>query len=779
MSSRFDRAYRVSGTTVVNADLWNRIMRDLDTRIVAVEEKKADFEEAEKTLLELALRRINETLLPAAQRIQAVSELGFLIASSDEELTVVPDQQASLRISEGAQRDLFTPSPFVALTRRSTVEDYAIARVVTYNRDTGILVVHIESVTGNPGPHNDWDVVALAGAVMAQMATLDETKALRSEVANDKAAVALDKAAAQSARTEAQAARDAAIIAKTDAENALASFMTVYRGALPSAPPDGEQGHFYFDTTLQMALVYTATGWAPLFQVAIGGIRQGFVTATADQTEIDVGGDFTFINVWKNGALLTAGVDYTTASPKIILTTPAASGDEIAYTGYHSTDASDFYTKMAADNRFTRKDNTGTERMDGLLEVRRLISVKARETGNVDIVLLNNAGEEVASIYATPSTRYFALRRNNGDGTFETLAFLQGQLVYNGNTIYHAGNADSRFVRLDGAQGLTAAQQSQARANIDAGILAGFRNKLINGNFDVWQRGTSQSGLGFGSVDRWRLNGLAPSGALLASRREFDLGQTAVPGNPRYYLRIAGSSFSSTELNLGQTIEDVRTLAGRKATLTFWARASAPRQLRPLLVQEFGTGGSPSSPVQTFGDPVNLTTSWQRFSQVFDVPSIAGKVLGTDGNDFLTVALDVKRGAFGTDLGNGYIDIAHVSLVEGDATAEYDPFSPRHIQQELALCQRYYVRMSDIALNFNAHVADGHGSWWISFPTTMRAAPTLGSRFVDGDYSGLNSLSWDNPTRYGARLLAKANAASDNKYFIMSGGDYIEASAEL
>lgn len=31
-----------------------------------------------------------------------------------------------------------------------------------------------------------------------------------------------------------------------------------------------------------------------------------------------------------------------------------------------------------------------------------------------------------------------------------------------------------------------------------------------------------------------------------------------------------------------------------------------------------------------------------------------------------------------------------VSLVPGDATTEADPFSPRHIQQELALCQRYY-----------------------------------------------------------------------------------------
>jgi len=238
--------------------------------------------------------------------------------------------------------------------------------------------------------------------------------------------------------------------------------------------------------------------------------------------------------------------------------------------------------------------------------------------------------------------------------------------------------------------------------------LHGFRNKIINGNFDIWQRGTSQAGLGYGSADRWKVNGLDPSGAFLVSRQEFDLGQTDVPGNPRYYIRIAGSSFSATALNLAQAIEGVQTLAGQKATLTFWARASAPRQLYPRPIQDFGSGGSPSSPVDTFGDPVNLTTSWQKFSQVFDLPSIADKVLGTNGNDRLTVAFDIKRGEVGTDLGNDTIDLARVSLVEGDATAEADPFSPRHIQQELALCQRYCRDVNELTCaGFSATTAIG------------------------------------------------------------------------
>ena len=264
MSSRFEQAYRVDGGTKLTATLWNRIFRELDTRLVSIEEKKASFEEAERQLLQIGLNRINEALLPAAERIFRVAELGFLVASSDEEATFVEGQEASLTIREGDQRELFTPTEFVAISRRSTPEDWVIARTLGYSRESGVLLVRAEVVKGSGGPHDDWDVSATPGAAQAVVDLFEQVSSLRQEVADDKAAVAIDKAAAQSARTEAQNARDAAIIAKTGAESALASFMTVYRGALPSAPPDGEQGHFYFDTTLQQVRVRTASGWISL-----------------------------------------------------------------------------------------------------------------------------------------------------------------------------------------------------------------------------------------------------------------------------------------------------------------------------------------------------------------------------------------------------------------------------------------------------------------------------------------------------------------------------------
>lgn len=219
-----------------------------------------------------------------------------------------------------------------------------------------------------------------------------------------------------------------------------------------------------------------------------------------------------------------------------------------------------------------------------------------------------------------------------------------------------------------------------------------FRNKIINGNFDIWQRGTSQTTDGYGSADRWISNQNVSTKT--ASQQSFANGQTDVPGNPKYYWRHVVTSGNSVDSLIAaeQRIESVQTLAGQTATLSFWAKADSNKNISTELIQSFGFGGSSTLntiEVRTY----NLTTSWQKFTATVSIPSISGKTIGTNGNDCLVLLIWLDAGSVfnsrTNSLGNqsGTFDIAQVQLEEGSVAT---PFEHRPIGTELALCQRYF-----------------------------------------------------------------------------------------
>ena len=107
-------------------------------------------------------------------------------------------------------------------------------------------------------------------------------------------------------------------------------------------------------------------------------------------------------------------------------------------------------------------------------------------------------------------------------------------------------------------------------ALLPAGL--GFRNVIINGDFGINQRGfTSNSGNIYG-FDRWLT--LVNTGTVTHSSQSFSLGN-AIPGQePKNYARLvtSGQSASNAYAFFVQKIESVRTLAGKTATISFWAR---------------------------------------------------------------------------------------------------------------------------------------------------------------------------------------------------------------
>jgi hypothetical protein len=240
-------------------------------------------------------------------------------------------------------------------------------------------------------------------------------------------------------------------------------------------------------------------------------------------------------------------------------------------------------------------------------------------------------------------------------------------------------------------------------------------NYVINGAFDFWQRGTSFSGAGF-VADRFQANS---SGATIAvTRQSFTPNDITAAGfgDAKYFLRII-ASVADDNWGILQNIEDVQTLANQTATFSFWAKADVDTTVKPALVQDFGSGGS--SLVVTNGTDISITTSWQRYSQTLNVPSISGKTLGS-GN-YLRIQLLNPNNETGT------IDTWGWQLEAGSIATPFKRHAPS-LQGELAACQRYYQRVTATAFARLTHDGTAASATSINtvFPlhSSLRAAPS-------------------------------------------------------
>lgn len=342
-----------------------------------------------------------------------------------------------------------------------------------------------------------------------------------------------------------------------------------------------------------------------------------------------------------------------------------------------------------------------------------------------------------------------------------------------------SGNAGKALVVNSTADAIT------TQTLVDTSTRAGYgKNKFINGNFDIWQRGDTQTSSGYDSADRW-LNTHAGS-TKTASKQSFTLGQTDVPGEPQFYYRtvVASTPGVGNFVLFEQRIESVRTFSGKQATLTFYAKADAAKNIAIEGRQSFGTGGSPSADIT--GISVNtlaLTTAWQKFTITLTIPTTTGKTLGTNSNDYLAVGFWLDAGSnFNTrtnTLGqqSGTFDIAQVQIEEGDLSS---PFEQKSIAVELANCQRYYWRgLPTTWFEGSSYAINGKLSWPVSFPAKMRAMPTLSNNGTPV-FTNLGSMTWDSQTQDGAELRFIATAASINcSAHFASATDYLASDAEL
>lgn len=262
-------------------------------------------------------------------------------------------------------------------------------------------------------------------------------------------------------------------------------------------------------------------------------------------------------------------------------------------------------------------------------------------------------------------------------------------------------------------------------------------NLIIDGNFDHWFEGTSQTSSGYGSDTMWYNSNVGSTKT--HSRQAFALGDTDTWDAPAsYFSRTIVSSVAgaSNGVYKAQKVEDVKKLAGRKVTLSFRAKADAAKNIAVEAYQDFGTGGSPSSAVSGIGSQlVALTTAWQDFEITIDMPSILGKTLGSNNNNYTAVNFWFDAGSsFGTraaSLGqqSGTFDIAQVKLEIGDYGT---PFVAPDPTNGAAQCARHFQQFSrtggaSVALNplGIGHVTAGPNSLYFVPLQPMRTAPSV------------------------------------------------------
>ncbi|CAH1054023.1 hypothetical protein [Paenibacillus pseudetheri] len=273
-----------------------------------------------------------------------------------------------------------------------------------------------------------------------------------------------------------------------------------------------------------------------------------------------------------------------------------------------------------------------------------------------------------------------------------------------------------------------------------------YRQAIINGNFDVWQRGyvfvnpASMSYIADRFFAAFSIFGGGSLPSITHSRQIASPGD--IPGAFWHYrlnTNGAGSGFGvSAFYGLFQRIESGAKYlcgSGKKFTVSFFARSSIPGKRLGVGAQvSYGTGGTPTAVEDLAGKVVTLNTAWTKYEVPIEASTLVGKIFGTNNDDYLQLSLYSMWGSTtgSINLGGataetfraaGNIDIAQIQINIGESAL---PFQPRFVSEELSLCQRYFEKSYDQHVDPGSSVGiPGHYQMYGS-----TAANTYGGRVL-------------------------------------------------
>jgi hypothetical protein len=269
------------------------------------------------------------------------------------------------------------------------------------------------------------------------------------------------------------------------------------------------------------------------------------------------------------------------------------------------------------------------------------------------------------------------------------------------------------------------------------------KNLIINGDMRIDQRATSVTSSAY-TVDRWGYYGNLASKATVAQ------SSTAPTGYTNSLLATSSSAYSVAATDifvLRQYIEGNNiahlgwgTANAKTVTLSFWVRSSLTGTFGGVLKNAAEDRCYP------YSYTISSANTWEQKSI-----TIAGDTTGTWGTGNgsgiqLTFGLGVGTtysGTAGAWSGTNYLASStgatsvvgtsgatfYITNVQLESGTTATPFEHLQYPQQLAMCQRYYVKFGgDSAYTpygTGNNYSTTNGSMVVNFPVSMRATPTL------------------------------------------------------
>jgi len=319
--------------------------------------------------------------------------------------------------------------------------------------------------------------------------------------------------------------------------------------------------------------------------------------------------------------------------------------------------------------------------------------------------------------------------------------------------------------------------------------MGSFRNRIINGDMRIAQRGTSNvipSGTSPYLIDHWSVNASGFTTGVLTQYQTV-LGTSDAPyqSGHKYYANVyVNTGFpvgSVTYFEPGQPLEgyfisDLNwgTSYGTPITVSFWFRSSmSSGSTASFTVQVAPAGYSYASPFIVAGpgvwqyvtatvppppngSSVAITTS---IGLKLNIAGFASYALMHTPNTWELYYSGTKGDTYWAGAAGNYIHFTGVQLEKGTVAT---PFDARPYATELQLCQRYYQQFGGGGASNYARFASGvvtnSTAVHLSMPTIvpMRAAPTsLSNSAVLTFY--IESTAAPSPTGFGIQDATPLN----------------------